>query len=277
MTTSTDTPLRDAADTLAAQQLRFHQAVVAVADGDGDEAAAGLLRDLPGREPLLRVYRHAYVSRLVGALRDNFGVLPQVMGDDAFDELARAYVQAHPSRHPSIRWFGDGLADFMAERDDLVPHPALADLARMEWALRGAFDAADAATLSGADLADVAPEAWAQLVLVFHPSLRLLSMGWRVEPLWRAMQGVEAGDEPDLPEPEAGDHTLLVWRPVFETRWRSATDDMEAELLQAALAGEPFGALCERAALRVGEAEAAAAAVGALQQWVAEGLLAGWR
>jgi hypothetical protein len=261
---------------LARQQLQFKQAVTGL-DTPSDDDAAGLLRHQPGREPLLRVYRHAYTSRLAGALRDNFGVLPQVMGDEAFDTLAQAYVAARPSQHPSIRWFGDGLPDFMAAHDDLVPHPALTDLARMEWALRGAFDAADAPPLEATALAAAPPDAWGELVLVFHPSVRLLPMQWGVEPLWRALQGVEPGDEPDLPEPEEAAHTLLVWRPALEPLWRSAASDTEAELLQAAWDGEAFGLLCERAARHVGEEQAAATAVAALQQWVGEGLLAGWR
>jgi len=261
---------------LARQQRQFKGVVTRLDDGEGADAA-GLLRESPGRASLLRVYRHAYLSRLTGALRDNYGTLPQVMGDEAFDALAAAYVQAHPSQHPSIRWFGHRLPEFMATREDLVPHPALTDLARMEWALRGAFDAADAPLLAAASLSEVPAEAWGALVLVFHPSVRLLPMHWGVEPLWRALQGVEPGEEPELPEPQAVDHALLVWRPTLETLWRSASSEAEADLLQAALAGEAFGPLCERAARHVGEEQAASTAVGALQQWLAEGLLSGWR
>ena len=72
-------------------------------------------------------------------------MLPQVLGDGAFDALALAYTDTHPSTHPStqssIRWFGDRLPRIMAERDERVPRAALTDPARMEWALRTAFDA----------------------------------------------------------------------------------------------------------------------------------------
>ena len=93
---------------LAAQQLAFKRAVE---HGEGAAAVRGLLR----------IYEQAYGARLTAALRDNFGVLPTVLGDDAFDALAHAYIAAHPSRRPSIRWFGDALPAFMAARDDLVP------------------------------------------------------------------------------------------------------------------------------------------------------------
>ena len=193
---------------LAAQQRQLKQAIVR-----GDDAPGAAVS---GR---LHIYRQAYAARLVAALRDNFGALPQVLGDDAFDALARAYIEAYPSRKPSIRWFGDQLTAFMASRDDLVPHAAITDLARMEWGLRAAFDAADANPIDVAALAAVAADAWPALVLVPLPSVQLLDMGWCVEPIWRALQGVAVGDElPELPEPEAFEHGLVVWRSGLATR-----------------------------------------------------------
>jgi len=255
-------------DALTAQQRALQHAIVARAGGDT------LLRALPGRESLLRIYQHAYTARLAGALRDNFGVLPQVMGDEAFDALAAAYIAAHPSRHPSIRWFGDRLPEFMAAQDALVPHPALIDLARMEWALRCAFDAADAAPIDAGALGAVAADDWPRLVFTPLPSVQWLALQWTVEPVWRALQSVEAGDEPELPEPVAHAHALLVWRQGLENRWRSL-DAVPAALLRAALDGKTFAELCEVAAEHVGVAQAAATALATLQGWLADGLLSG--
>ena len=254
---------------LAEQQHALKRAIIEPAHD-----AADLLRTDARGEPLLRIYRHAYTARLVAALRDNFGVLPRLLGDDAFDALALAYIAAHPSRRPSIRWFGDALPQFMAQRDDLVPHPAATDLARMEWALRGAFDAGDAQPIDATALAEVPADAWVSLVFEPLPSVQLLALGWNVEPAWRALQA--EGDEPELPEPQAHEHTLLVWRPGLETRWRSL-DERAARLLRAALAGETFGALCEIAAAEVGEAQAALHAASALRGWLDDGLLRAWR
>ncbi len=262
--------------TLAEQQTRLRKAIVSPAS----TVAADLLRQTEGREPLLCIYQHAYAARLTAALRDNHGVLPRAMGDEAFDALAEAYLQAHPSQHPSIRWFGHRLADFMAEQPELVPHPAFIDLARMEWALRDAFDAADATPLTMAEVMQFRPtEQWPDWVLSFHPSLRRVHLQWRIEPAWRALQqGDSDGDadgQVELPEPQADVHWLLVWRPALETRWRSAASALETQLLDAALRGQPFAALCIVAAREVGDDAAAAAVVSSLQQWIGEGLLIG--
>jgi hypothetical protein len=249
--------------TLAAQQRQLQHAITAGAPADA------LLR----RAPLLRIYQHAYRARLTAALRDNFGVLPQAMGDVAFDALAHAYIAAHPSQHPSIRWFGHRLAEFMEQHSEWVAHPAFTDLARMEWALRNAFDAADAVPLSAASLAGVPPAQWPSLTFTPHPSVQLLALQWAIEPVWRALKALDGDDEPELPEPAAHAHVLLVWRAGLETRWRSL-DDRAAQLLRAALAGQTFAELCELAATQVGADDAAATAVGALQGWLADGLLA---
>ena len=263
-------------NTLAAQQAWLKHAIVGSVPPEAELDTAGLLCAAEGREPLLRIYQQAYVGRLVAALRDNFGVLPKVLGDEAFDAVALAYLHAQPSTQPSIRWFGHRLPDFMAERDDLVPHPALADLARMEWALRTAFDAADREPIDVQALAGVAPDAWPSLVFDAVPSVQLLELGWNVAPVWRALQDGADEQVADQPEPQPLAHSLLVWRVGFDVRWRSV-EPLPARLLHAALQGRNFGTLCALAANAVGETQAALHAASALRGWLADGLFSGWR
>ena len=258
---------------LGDQQGRLKSAILG-ADLGADPV--GLLRADGGREPLLHIYRQAYVGRLASALRDNFGVLPQVLGDDAFDALARAYIEAHPSQQASIGWFGHRLPEFMTERDDLVPHPALTDLARMEWALRSAFDAADAQAIDVQTLAGVAADAWPSLVFDAMPGVQLFELAWNVAPVWRALQDLGADAAPELPPPQPLAHSLLVWRHGLSPRWR-ALEPLPAGLLQAALRGERFDALCALAAASVGDEAAAQAAATALRDWLDDGLFCGFR
>ncbi|MDI4634447.1 putative DNA-binding domain-containing protein [Pelomonas sp. V22] len=233
-------------------------------------AAPGLLK--PGSR--LDVYANAYRARLIAALHDNHEVLYRAMGEEAFEALALAYLEAHPSPHRSIRWFGDGLAGFMAGAGaEQLDHPALIDIARMDWALRGAFDAADSEPLTAADLASLAPEDWPGLQLRLQAGTALLAMDWVIEPAWALLRAAESDtDLPELAAPVAGSHGLLVWRQGLETRWR-ALPPLEATLLEALQAGASFAALCEAAAQSEGEAAAAAAVVACLQQWLADELL----
>ncbi|MCK6407512.1 MAG: putative DNA-binding domain-containing protein [Rhodocyclaceae bacterium] len=257
-----------AAETLAAQLQVFALAITA--SEEPVESAALFSATPQGDPPRLSIYRHAFRARLTAALRENYPVLHRVLGDQTFDEVALGFIAAHPSHHPSIRWFGNALPGHLQTLADAgeLPHPALPDLARMEWALGTAFDAADAAPLSVEQLLAVAPEAWPELRFSAHPSLRLIALDWAIEPLWRALSD---NPEAETAAPEAQPHHLLVWRQNDQTQWRSV-EPFEATLLQAALAGESFAELCERAAATQGE-QASATVAGHLRVWVETGLL----
>jgi len=246
------------------QQLGQQQQALQAAISQG-AGAAGLLQSAAG----LAIYQDAYRARLLAALRDNFSVLQRALGDDEFDALGLAYLQAHPSTEPSIRWFGHRLAAFMDESD--LCHPAMADFARMDWALRAAFDAADAPALQAADLQVLAPDDWPGLTFRLHPSAQLISMQWSIEPAWRALREAD-GEDVELDEPEPLAHTLLVWRQGLDTRWRSLSP-LEAALLQALAAGDNFAAICALAAQS--QADAAQQVVAALQQWLSDDVLGG--
>ncbi len=189
------------------------QRQLAAAIRDGVEPAGLLAGDYATG---LAAYRHAYRARLAEALADNYTVLARALGDEAFDALAQAYIAARPSRHPSIRWFGGELASFLAAAgDDLVPHASLADFARMDWALRGAFDAAEAPPLDPATLAALGPDDWAGLVLHLHPSVQRVVLAHAIEPAWRVLREWEpesGAAQPELDEPVPHEHTLLAWR-----------------------------------------------------------------
>ena len=249
--------------TLAALESRLKESIVSETDPHDL-----LRRTVQGGAPRIGVYREAYWMRLAEALGSNFPILQLTLGDDQFAVLARAYIAAHPSRSASIRWFGDHLIEWLSAHPEQIGHPALIDLARMEWALGTAFDARDGATLAFDDLARIATGDWPSLRFEAHPTTRLVRLGWTVETLWKTLSA-DRDAVADPPEPL--DHHLLVWRMGYETQWRSVESD-EAELLGACLAGETFETLCSRAARR--DAEGAAARVaGLLRAWVDAGVL----
>ncbi|HEX5683759.1 MAG TPA: DNA-binding domain-containing protein [Ideonella sp.] len=249
---------------LLAQQRAFAALLLA----DDEAPVTPLLRAVKGQPPRIGVYHHAYRARLIEALRSNLPVVHRVLGDDDFAALALAYLADEPSRKPSIRCFGDGLRDWLANHPDALPHPALADLAAMEWALGYSFDAADAASLTFEALAAMTPEQWPDARFAPHPSVHLLTLQWAVEPIWQALTHDE---DAATDEPEALDHRLLIWRQGLETRWRSLQPD-EGELLTACLDGEPFAMLCEQAAIRRGD-NAPTWVASALRRWIDDGLL----
>lgn len=232
----------------------------------GAESSPVIHSYLSGR---VEIYGEAYKARLLEALKTNFQALHRVLGDDAFRELAHRFIDESPSEYRSIRWFGRELEAFASGDESLLPHPALLDLLKMDWALGIAFDAADVAPVTEADLQQVAPQDWAALGFSFHPSLTLLKLDWAVEPIWRA---VIKDENAETPEPMADSHYLLVWRQALEAKWR-IVDEHEALALNMLGIGKNFGELCEYLATDGDEARAVVAAAGLLKRWVMDQLL----
>jgi len=247
-------------------------------EGDPDGAGLAALVRGDARCPALarlEIYANAYFQRVHDALAEDYAALAAALGAGWFHDLVTAYLLAHPPAHPSLRFAGSELARFLDADPGAAPFrrrfPFAADLARLEWALSFAFDAADAEPLQREDLAAIPLAGWEQLALAIHPSVQTLRLAWPVPALREAFDAHGAGlvRAPASPESCA----VIVWRRGERVFFRSA-EPLELDLLEAARAGARFGALCERAAREIGAAGAPARAAGWLAGWVGAGLLA---
>jgi hypothetical protein len=225
------------------------------------------------RDTLLAVYRDAYALRLIEALTTDFPGLLAMTGPAEFDLMARAYITAHPSTHPSVRWFGRNLADFLAHTPPFSATPAAADMARFEWALGEAFDAADAEPLSFAQLAAAPPEAWESLRLSFVPSLRRVRLAHQAPQAFQRRDSILPGELEVAAENAAVE--WLIWRPAADAdaQFRSMTPD-EAVALDRMRTGAGFPAMCAVLVDHAGGPDAAAErAAGLLRVWLDAGLI----
>ncbi len=208
---------------------------------DGDEAIAAAINStggVPGTSRLA-VYAGAYRSRLVDALAHNYPRLQQLLGAEAFDSVARGYLQEHPSTSVSVRWLGDRLSSHLASTHS--DQPVLADLAQWEWAIAAAFDAKDAEPLTECALSGIDPAQWPTLRLQMHPSVQLLRMSTNASAIFKALAADEVPPTPaTLPMPQS----WLIWREELTPKYRSAADD-EAAALTTLLSQGTFGQLCD--------------------------------
>ncbi len=220
-------------------------------------------------EQRLQIYHQAYRWRLLEALQDHYAQTLVYMGDEFFESEALAYIEAHPPETDNLRHYGAHWVDWLSQRypQDLD----MADLARLEWALRHAFDAGDAPALSWQGLAHLDAQAWQALHFDLAPGTCVLTMTHNVGPLWQALSQVQT---PDPVQPLM--HEVLVWRQGWQPHFRSMTPP-EAAAVRLLQAGHPFEAACTQAlACAAGEADEHTA-MQWLQRWMAEQLLAGYR
>ena len=255
---------------LAATESRFQDNVLS-----GD---AAILAEIEGaddafRDRRLAIYRDAYKLRLAEVLGTDYDILHAYLGDEAFTMLANDYLAAHPSTFRNVRWYGGKLADFIDASPRFAEHPAVAELARFEWALGRAFDAPDDLPATFDDVATVPPETLADLRFRPHPSLHVLAMRSNAVAIWKAIT-----DEEPVPAVAVSGETVtwVVWRKQLSPFFRSLEAD-EAWALGALVSQATFGELCAGMCDWIAEDQAAARAAGLLRGWVEEGWIAGLR
>ncbi|MCC6767279.1 MAG: putative DNA-binding domain-containing protein [Deltaproteobacteria bacterium] len=228
----------------------------------GDLVRAHGALDAPAR---IAIYARMYCARLSEALAEDYPRVAAVLGPEAFAAAAHRYVAAHPSTHPSLRWFGSGFGAFLEAYPVEGQPPYLADLARLEWARLAVFDAPDAELLELAALGSVPADGWPTTRFAPIPALEVLHAAWPVHRIWEEAPGAEWA---------SGEFSLRVWR-QGDRVFQAPMDGIEWCALDHVRAGDDFGAMCVGLAAIVDADQVAATAGGIVLRWIEDGLLRG--
>ena len=175
-----------------------------------------------------------------------YPVLAQLLGDDSFAELARAFWHAQPPQRGDIGQWGGALARFLSDSAQLADEPYLGDVARVEWALHQAGAAADldADPASFALLASADPAA---LGLRLAPGTQWVDSRWPVASIVTAHLEQAPSFEAVGQRLRAGlAEVALVWREGLRPRARVAMAG-EPALLQSLLAAQSLATALDAA------------------------------
>jgi hypothetical protein len=179
-------------------------------------------------EERLGIYQHGYKARLVECLADDYPALKHALGEEPFEAMCHAYIEAHPSQSPSLNFFGREMSAFCVD-------PFLSQLAALEWAMVETLHAPPAPVLSLDELSRVDPERWPGAVLTPSETLRLLRFEYPVNAYLQAFKDDEA---PSIPRPSPT--AVAVYRQGW-TIWRMDLTPPMASLLEALFAGSTLG------------------------------------
>ena len=253
-----------------ALQDRFQRYVLTGERGIQSAIVDGPRLDATGR---LDIYANGYRLRLIEILDADYPALHALAGDDLFDQLARAYIAAHPSAFPNARWFGIHLPEFLACDAAYISQPVLAEMAKFEWAMSLAFDSADNPVVEIAELAVLPGEAWSTLGFRMHSSLERMELAWNVPTFWLA---VTREDEPPTPGQSTETAPWIVWRRELTTYFRSL-DAAEAATLDLIARNGNFADMCEVLCDWHEPDAVPAIAMTLLKRWIEEGLISSLR
>lgn len=220
-------------------------------------------------ERRLHIYQHAYKARLREVLAEDFPVLHSMLGDEAFDELCSRYIDAHPSSHPSLRYFGQFMEDFVRRELPYKNQEIIGEMAHFEWAFHDVFDASDQPYVTIDEVAALSPSVWPTLRFDFHPTLHMAAYEWNVAAVWSSVQDEEG--QPTLPEEMPETTYVIQWRRDLRSYFRTLDRD-EGTALSLAMDGQAFPGVCESLIPDHGD-QAPVRAAELLKSWVQEGLV----
>lgn len=193
----------------------FHEAVVRALGGDATALSSWLDPEHAGA---FSVYRNTSIKARIDALRSNFPVVAQMVGEGWFDAAAAIYAEERPSGSPIMAAHGENFPAWLADFEPARDLPYLALIARMDRAWTEAHLSADACSLEPSAVIASGATAMAGQRLVLHPSVRLFWCDWTAPSLWLAHR--QGDEEADLVW-EPGAEGLLIYRPddtVLSTR-----------------------------------------------------------
>jgi hypothetical protein len=172
--------------TLHEIQRAVAQSILSPDDG---EALRHIADDAIAAADRLRIYRNNAAATLVGALRLAYPAVEKLVGAEFFEGVARLFIERHPPRTAYLNDYGAELAGFLGAFPAAAELAYLPDVARLEWAVSSALNGPDAPALEPAALAGLAASEHGRVRFVPHPSLRLLSVRYPADVIWRAVLG----------------------------------------------------------------------------------------
>jgi Putative DNA-binding domain len=122
----------------------------------------------------LQAYQANASASALRSLQAAYPVIAQLIGEEAFEHLARDFWAQHPPTRGDLAQWGSALSDFIARIPALQTEPYLCDVAKAEWALHSAATAADQ-TADLSTFALLAEQDPATLTLQLAPGTALVS------------------------------------------------------------------------------------------------------
>lgn len=216
-------------------------------------------------ETRMRIYHHAYYSRLVDILALDFPVLKHLMGEERFAKMARNYVETFPSQHYSVRLFGQNLVKFLQQFPEL--DSLYIEMAKFEWSVAVTLDAADGSLLTVSDMAQIAPENWFALQFFVHPSMCIEALNYNVGDIWLAIKD----NQPYEIRSAEQCINWLLWRFQQQTYFMPLSAE-EYHVIKNLNEGKNFGEVCEELCQYLEEEQVVQFVAGTLRGWVEQGL-----
>jgi len=143
-------------------------------------------------EGAMRIYRNTVLSGCVDALRANYPVVAQLLGDEMFDAAAAEHASQCPPRRPVLALYGARFPDWLREQSWFREIPYLSEVARIERLYIEALFAADAEPSNMGWLKGAGD--WQAIRLHLHPATRFQWLTAPAMSIWLAHREGSVGE-----------------------------------------------------------------------------------
>ncbi len=179
--------------------------------GESAPLAPAIVEDAFDAAERLSIHRNNFLIGLGEALKANFPVTLQLVGNDFFGQAARRFVLSHPPQRPCLFEYGAAFPDYLRDLPQLAAMPYVAEMARFELARIAAYNAPTETCISADQLAGLDPERLDALPIRLARHVQIASVRAPVLELWTAHQQ----PEPDVAgiDMTPRSRALLICRP----------------------------------------------------------------
>lgn len=218
-------------------QSAFRQSLL-----DGTQPVPDGLIDSKGRPAGRRyaVYRNNVAVSLREALVTGFPAVAKLIGTENFDKVAGLFLRQSPPESPLMMHYGAGFPEFLEGFEPLRHLGYLADVARLELAMRRSYHAADSSPMDPARLVNLEEDQLLAACLGIAPSVQVLQSKWPVLSVYRYVL------DPTSPKPTPTPQDVIILRPELDPVPHALPQGGAAFVL-ALQAGQRFGEALEQA------------------------------
>ena len=184
----------------------------------------------------MAVYRNTIMHGAIEALRANYPVVEQIVGEEMFEHVAVDFASTCPPRDPVLALYGGEFADWLGHQNWVADLPYLPDVARVERLHVSSLFAADEERLSTEHAGQLARLPGTSLRL--HPAACFAWLSTPAMSIWLAHQDPAATDI----APEWKGEGALFARPKPFTSHAALIGRAAHRLLSGVRLGEALGA-----------------------------------
>lgn len=193
----------------------------------------------------VQIYQNNARETFYKTLAASYPTILALVGEQCFRTLAGEYAQTNPSLSGNLIDYGANFGSLLRARYAGGEFDYLPDVARLDWAMELARNAADAVSFDLQSLAQVPEGQRADLCFTLHPSLQCIESRYPILEIWQLNQHTDpnAQDPIDL---ASGGEQLLVLRRRNDVQLRPITA-AELVFIEALHEGHALGHSAELA------------------------------